>query len=133
RKALTYVETGQCLKAMEEAESEAIAGSASTSALRAYLNGRCNRPAQAREQQLRLETLAAEGKIKPERFRDWFLAAAHLGLGENEYALSALERMVEAGMVPPWPPAPLDPFWDPLRGDERFADLAERMGLPASL
>ncbi|MEE9253695.1 MAG: TIR domain-containing protein [Pseudomonadales bacterium] len=130
-KSLTYVETGQCVKALAVAESEHE--TASTIALRAYLHRRCNQPALAREQLERLRRLVDNGDIQPLRFEDWFLTAARLGIGDNDEALAGLERMVRAGVVPPWPPAPLDPFWDPVRGDARFMSLAERMGLPASL
>ncbi len=133
RRALTYVETGQCIKALDEAKSKGNTSTGSMVALRAYLHGRCNQPAHAREQQLLLEQLADDGEIRPARLEHWFLTVAHLGLGENDDALAGLERMVESGRVPPWPPAPLDPLWDPVRDDARFDALAARMGLPAAL
>lgn len=128
RKALTYVETGQCIKAL--AETESVEESASIVALRAYLHGRCNRPAFAGEQLERLQQLADRGEIRPARFKGWFLTAAELGAGDLDAALAGLERMERAGMVPPWPPAPLDPIWDPVRDDPRFIAVAERIGLP---
>lgn len=131
RKALTYVETGQCIRALAQTEAEGDAGS--TMALRSYLHGRCNQPALAREQWERLQQLAESGDIRPPRFEDWFLTAAQLGVGDIDGALAGLERMVGAGMVPPWPPAPLDPLWDPVRDDVRFASLTKHLGLPASL
>jgi len=57
------------------------------------------------------------------------LVNAYLGLGDNEQALSWLERAYkEHSMILQY--IRVHPFFDPLRGDPRFADLVRRVGLP---
>jgi serine/threonine-protein kinase len=56
-------------------------------------------------------------------------ALVHVGLGETDDAFEALEqafsdrdsRLLTIG---------LDPSWEPLRGDPRYVDLMDRIGLP---
>jgi Tfp pilus assembly protein PilF len=56
-------------------------------------------------------------------------ALVHVGLGETDAAFEALEQafsdrdsqLLNLG---------LDPTWEPLRGDPRYADLIDRIGLP---
>ncbi len=53
---------------------------------------------------------------------------AYLGLGDNEQAFAWLERAYkEQASILQW--IKVHPFFDPLRGDPRFADLARRVGL----
>jgi len=57
------------------------------------------------------------------------LVNAYLGLGDNEQAFSWLERAYkEHSMILQY--IRVHPFFDPLRGDPRFADLVRRVGLP---
>jgi tetratricopeptide (TPR) repeat protein len=56
------------------------------------------------------------------------LATVYAGLGENNEAFRLLEKGYEersAGM----PYLAVDPFWDKLRSDPRYADLLRRVGL----
>jgi tetratricopeptide (TPR) repeat protein len=53
---------------------------------------------------------------------------AYLGLGDNEQAFAWLERAYkEQSMILQY--IRVHPFFDPLRGDPRFADLVRRVGL----
>jgi pentatricopeptide repeat protein len=53
---------------------------------------------------------------------------AYLGLGDNERAIAWLERAYkEQSMIMQY--IKVHPFFDPLRGDPRFADLVRRVGL----
>jgi TolB-like protein/DNA-binding winged helix-turn-helix (wHTH) protein/Tfp pilus assembly protein PilF len=53
---------------------------------------------------------------------------AYLGIGDNEQALAWLERAYqEKSDILPY--IKVEPFFDPLRGDPRFADLLRRVGL----
>jgi len=53
---------------------------------------------------------------------------AYLGLGDNEQAFAWLERAYkEQASILQW--LKVHPFFDPLRGDPRFADLVRRVGL----
>ena len=53
---------------------------------------------------------------------------AYLGLGDNEQAFAWLERAYkEQSSILEW--LKVHPYFDPLRGDPRFADLVRRVGL----
>jgi serine/threonine protein kinase len=57
------------------------------------------------------------------------LATVYAGLGDKDEAFRLLEKGYEqrsAGM----PYLAVDPFWDSLRSDPRYADLLRRVGLP---
>ena len=57
------------------------------------------------------------------------MVLVHLGLGEKDQAFSLLERAVEdRAFQLQW--LKVDPRWDPIRSDPRFADIIRRMGLP---
>ena len=53
---------------------------------------------------------------------------AYLGLGDNERALTWLERAYEEkSNILQW--IKVHPYFDPLRDDPRFSDLIHRVGL----
>jgi hypothetical protein len=57
------------------------------------------------------------------------LATVYAGLGEQNETFRLLEKGYEqrsAGM----PYLAIDPFWDGMRSDPRYADLLRRIGLP---
>jgi eukaryotic-like serine/threonine-protein kinase len=59
----------------------------------------------------------------------YHLARIYTGLGEKDQAFNWLEKAAQerySSMV--W--LRVDPLWDPLRSDPRFADLLRRVGLP---
>jgi len=57
------------------------------------------------------------------------VGAIYAGLGEKDRAFESLERGREerSGSMAY---IKVDPFWDNLRSDPRYADLLRRMGLP---
>jgi serine/threonine protein kinase/tetratricopeptide (TPR) repeat protein len=58
-----------------------------------------------------------------------WVAVIHIGLGENDQAFDWLQRAFEdrsAWLVN----LKIDPFFDPVRSDPKFTDLARRVGLP---
>ncbi|HKW33380.1 MAG TPA: tetratricopeptide repeat protein [Candidatus Acidoferrum sp.] len=57
------------------------------------------------------------------------LVNAYLGVGDNEQTFSWLERAYKEHS-PILQYIKVHPFFDPLRGDTRFADLVRRVGLP---
>jgi len=57
------------------------------------------------------------------------LALVHAGLGENEEALTYLERCASSGSVQNWIMAP-EPFFDGLRQEPRFREVLRRLNLP---
>jgi TolB-like protein/DNA-binding winged helix-turn-helix (wHTH) protein/Tfp pilus assembly protein PilF len=89
----------------------------------AYVLARAGR---SREALATLDELRVPKPRKPSPFR---LAYVHLGLGDTDVALDWLEKSVEArdwqlGMLK------VEPAFDGLRSDPRFAALLERVGLP---
>ncbi|HUF77115.1 MAG TPA: hypothetical protein VMM35_12595 [Longimicrobiales bacterium] len=56
-------------------------------------------------------------------------AAVYLALGERERAFQLMERGIEERSQPAWRQLGWDPIWDPVRGDERFLRLLERISL----
>jgi serine/threonine protein kinase/tetratricopeptide (TPR) repeat protein len=58
-----------------------------------------------------------------------WVAVIHIGLGENDQAFDWLQRAYEdrsAWLVN----LKIDPFFDPVRSDQKFTDLVRRVGLP---
>jgi hypothetical protein len=55
------------------------------------------------------------------------IALIYVGLGDNDQAMSWLEKAYETRFNPS---ILLRPAWDPLRSDARFKDLRHRIGLP---
>jgi hypothetical protein len=56
-------------------------------------------------------------------------AVIYLGLGEKDQAFAWLEKAYEErSFLLAY--LKVDPIWDPLRSDPRFADLVRRIGLP---
>jgi len=58
------------------------------------------------------------------------VAIIYLGLGEKDQAFAWLERAYEERSFRSLINLKVDPIWDPLRSDPRFADLLRRIGLP---
>ncbi len=56
-------------------------------------------------------------------------ALVHVGLGETDSAFEALEKGFR-DRDPQILYLGLDPTWEPLRSDPRYADLIDRIGLP---
>jgi pentatricopeptide repeat protein len=80
----------------------------------------------------RTEALRLLDELKRQQHTGYVPAAAfvnaYLGLGDNEQALAWLERgYQEHSMILQY--IKVHPYFDPLRGDPRFADLVRRVGL----
>jgi eukaryotic-like serine/threonine-protein kinase len=59
----------------------------------------------------------------------WFRAIIYVGLGEKDKAFEWLEKSYEDRSIGFGSAIKVDPIWDPLRSDPRFADLLHRMNL----
>ncbi len=93
----------------------------------AYLGFACGvsgRHERAREVIRNLEKRRSRGSVSA-----YYFALVHLGLGENDQALTWLEAAEEERPAETVLTAWLkpDPIWDPLRHDPRFQDLVRRM------
>ena len=66
-------------------------------------------------------------RSKSEYVDPYYLAIVHLGLGQQEEALSSLETSYEDRNGNNLEYIRIDPFLDPLRGDPRFEALAEKI------
>lgn len=90
----------------------------------AYALARAGRQREARTMLDGLQDLSKPRPAAPVR-----LALVHIALGETDRAFEWLEKAIEAR---DWQMALLnvEPAFDPLRSDQRFATLVERVGLP---
>jgi serine/threonine protein kinase/Tfp pilus assembly protein PilF len=80
--------------------------------------------AEAQKMMDELKEASSQGYVPP-----YHVARIYTGLGEKDQAFRWLENATEerySSMV--W--LKVDPLWDPLRADPRFADLVRRVGLP---
>jgi hypothetical protein len=70
-----------------------------------------------------------KGASKQEYVSAYSFAVIYLGLGEKDQAFAWLEKAYEQrSFLLAY--LKVDPIWDPLRSDPRFADLVRRIGLP---
>jgi TolB-like protein/Tfp pilus assembly protein PilF len=121
-----YVSRGMYREGLSELEkySALSRGRAMSLALLGYAHARLGERSQALRM---LEQLEAAPK---ERYTPAFsFAVVYAGLGEKDQAFAWLEkaygeRTSRLGYLK------VEPLWDPLRPDPRFADLVRRMGLP---
>jgi len=110
-------------------EMETAAGLDQTVAARqgalAYAYGIAGEKAKARAMLMKFEERDRAGKFSP-----FAIALAHLGLGENDAALTALERAVDQREIALTATSILNEAkWDPVRGQPRFTRVLERMNL----
>lgn len=78
----------------------------------------------------RAEAIKLRDELKSESARhyvpNYFLAVADIALGEKDEAIAALEKDF-AERAPSYAWIPVDPLFDDLRGDPRFAALVKRV------
>jgi TolB-like protein/DNA-binding SARP family transcriptional activator len=85
---------------------------------------RCGAHSEALDARARLEDLCERQYVDP-----FHLGLAHAGLGEDDEALTELERILEEGSPQAWVIAP-EPFFDPLRHEPRFRRVLRELDLP---
>jgi eukaryotic-like serine/threonine-protein kinase len=89
-----------------------------------YFQGRAGRRDDAIRSLEKLKALSKDRYVSPVTF-----LLAYLGLGEKDEAFAWLEKAYQERAVLLY--IKLDPIFDPIRDDPRFAQLLRRMGLPA--
>jgi TolB-like protein/Flp pilus assembly protein TadD len=97
-------------------------GNSKLMSIRGYICARLGKAKEAHEALHTLEAVSRERYVPP-----YATALVYLGLGQHDSALQWLERAYDAHDVHLAFP-PVDPKWDPLRADGRFADLLGRCG-----
>jgi TolB-like protein/Tfp pilus assembly protein PilF len=114
---------GQIPEAIAEYQA-AIALDASPTylSLLGHLYGTTGRKDEARKLLGQIQDISKSRYVDP-----YYLAIVHLGLGERELALSALEKSFAELNGNTLEYIRSDPYLDPLRGDPRFEALAEKI------
>ena len=90
----------------------------------AYIHARLGERSQALQMLDELKALSKQRSVSPSAF-----AIIYLGLGDKDQTFAWLEKAYEEHS-PTILFLKVDPMWDPVRSDPRFADLLRRMGLP---
>ena len=102
-------------------------GNSKAISIRGYICARLGKTTEAHEVLNTLDAVSRERYVPP-----YATALVYLGLGQHDSALQWLERAYDAHDVHLVFP-PVDPKWDPLRTDHRFADLLRRCGFISRL
>jgi TolB-like protein/DNA-binding winged helix-turn-helix (wHTH) protein/lipoprotein NlpI len=92
-------------------------------AMQAYVYGRSGQRAQAQRALEKLKRYNGRQSIDP-----WALLLSHIGMGNKELAFATLEKAY-AQHSNIMTTLKVDPVFDPLRTDPRFADFTHRVGL----
>ena len=124
--ARAYLQLGQCdeaLAAMKHAPEQA-SGAAYFGGVWGWINARCGHPAQALAELNRFRAEAREGRY----VSHYSLAIIHAALGDSEQAFAQLDSAYAEGT---WAMFTLrvEPAFDALRADPRFARLLKKVGL----
>ena len=124
--ARAYLQLGQCdeaLAAMKHAPEQA-SGAAYFGGVWGWINARCGHPAQALAELNRFRAEAREGRY----VSHYSLAIIHAALGDSERAFAQLDSAYVEGT---WAMFTLrvEPAFDALRADPRFARLLKKVGL----
>jgi TolB-like protein/DNA-binding winged helix-turn-helix (wHTH) protein/Tfp pilus assembly protein PilF len=126
QRALAYEQLGQSEMALAALQKAAMTSSNSkVIGLRGYILAKLGHSDEAREVLHALEAVSRERYVPP-----YASALVHAGLGEPETALDGLQRALDVHDVH-LAFLPVDPKWDPFRGDPRFATLLERCAFEA--
>jgi len=122
--AHAYEQAGELELALDAITTAGRLGGGNSKAIgtRGYLLAKLGRDREGREVLAGLEAIARERFVPP-----YGTALCWLGLGDHDRALECLERGYElrdVGLMF----LPVDPKWDPLRGQPRFRELLGRCG-----
>ncbi len=110
----------QALSALNSAGR--FGGNSKAISIRGYICAKLGKTTEAHEVLKTLDAVSCERYVPP-----YATALVYLGLGQHDSAMQWLERAYDAHDVHLVFP-PVDPKWDPLRADHRFANLLRRCG-----
>jgi DNA-binding winged helix-turn-helix (wHTH) protein/tetratricopeptide (TPR) repeat protein len=119
-----YVELGESELALDALNNAGrfSGGNSKVISLRGYLFAKLGRTNEALQVLYTLEAIARDRYVPP-----YAMAQVHLGLRHWDHALEWLERACDVRDVH-LVLLPVDPKWDPVRGDARFVALLKRCG-----
>jgi DNA-binding winged helix-turn-helix (wHTH) protein/tetratricopeptide (TPR) repeat protein len=119
-----YVELGESELALDALNNAGrfSGGNSKVISLRGYLFAKLGRTNEALQVLNTLEAIARDRYVPP-----YAMAQVHLGLRHWDHALEWLERACDVRDVH-LVLLPVDPKWDPVRGDARFVALLKRCG-----
>ena len=123
--AQVYIELGEndlALAALNDAGKLGV--NSKIIAMRGYIFARAGRIEEANDVMNTLLSISQERYVPP-----YCMAMVHLGLGQFDTAMQWLERCFDARDVHV-AFLPVDPKWDPMRGDPRFSALLRRCAIP---
>ena len=123
---LTYVQKSMYKEAMAEFEKAVAISPDSPTALArlGYGYAVIGKRADAEKVLDQLNRLSKQEYVLPS-----YVAAIYVGLGDKERALESLQKAYEDRSIVDTTSIKVNPLWDPLRSDPRFADLLRRMNL----
>ncbi len=123
-----YVELGESELALDALNNAGrfSGGNSKVVSLRGYLFAKLGRTSEALQVLNTLETIARDRYVPP-----YAMAQVHLGLNHWDDALKWLERAYDARDVH-LILLPVDPKWNPVRDDARFAAMLKRCGFTTS-
>ena len=123
--AVAYLLSGQPGRAITELDTALAATGADPLILSWFAHARAVTGAHAAGAELLAQARALTGR---RHVSSYHLALAHTGLGDPDSAFAALDQ-AWLDRDPALPAVVLDPRFDPLRGDTRYAELRQRLGL----
>ena len=128
---IAYLQLGQSYEQLDKPElaREALThagrlsgGNSKAISLRGYILAKAGKQPEALELLATLEVVSKQKYVPPYAF-----ALVYAGLGQREEALQSLDAAYDAHDVH-LAFLPIDPKWDPFRGNSRFEDLLDRCG-----